>query len=412
MTNLQNTQSEVFTEKFYSPFKFYIRYDGDVQSGRYDEADYWRDELSQSEAVYYMDDIKLAIRRDIDDLDTDRGLAEYIDTPLSDKVESLFPTVELHDDQLWCVADVRISGSLSREEEAELKDWWTGQLSDGWGEGFEQRGIKVGRDELYVEPWHSGGTFFVYTADTFAKHILPGREEYAQDKIGDLLGYMHTAKDDIPQFLLVPEVQRLTTELYFTDMSLSDMREYLGEDLVSAWGGEIAVPDHGEPLLKAVIACVEHGGDITLNIPYTPAEREELSNFLLEKNHGDPDGDMAITSKPDTDFMVSLKSDSDLGRRLIPLLDEKATLSEANMVSDILIRHCSDKRLEQINEELACGNSRIITGAMEAIGSLRRIKEGIAKPSVLETIRKSKEETKNNQAPCKDARAKGHDIEL
>ncbi len=84
-----------------------------------------------------------------------------------EKVRSLFVDVEVIGGRLWCVAALELTGPLTTEEMANIKEYLTGQYSDGFGEGFEQRYVEVNGGELNVHLWKSSDQFFIATRQEF-----------------------------------------------------------------------------------------------------------------------------------------------------------------------------------------------------------------------------------------------------
>lgn len=152
---------------WYFPLEVKLRADDNLEY--YDDIDYCADDIDSREAVYYKDEILEQLEKENSSFDTPRMLAEYIHDPaLSGKVYSMTPTVEEHGGRLWGAMVMRLSGELTPDEISGLKDYISGQNSDGYGESLEQHEIKVSTGELYVSFWHSRGDYAVYTQEEFA----------------------------------------------------------------------------------------------------------------------------------------------------------------------------------------------------------------------------------------------------
>lgn len=84
---------------------------------------------------------------------------------MSTLIRSYIFTIERVQGQLMGIAECRIQGDLTAEELDRLKEYVSGQASDGFGEGFEQRPIKTGEGEIYVSLWSGDKSWSIMTRD-------------------------------------------------------------------------------------------------------------------------------------------------------------------------------------------------------------------------------------------------------
>lgn len=134
------------TFKLYSPLTAELLSDG---------SEYWNDADSIVLRGYELTDYVEAITAQIAEEGT--NIEQYMDAEddpyLAAHVKSIRLSVEERDGELCGCATVIADKDLTEHGWNDLQDYITGQYSDGWGEGFEQRDIQVEDGILNVHFW-------------------------------------------------------------------------------------------------------------------------------------------------------------------------------------------------------------------------------------------------------------------
>ncbi len=186
--------------RFYSPVAAVIDYTGNCQLGYpsyfdYDPAEICGgdgeenfDYLFPEDITQYVQDINAAIQKDWVEMKLEKQgfMASFLwgsrqaQASVYEKVSSALPRIEIVDDKAYAVTECCITSKLAAGEVETLKDFFTGQYSDGWGEGFEQRAIQTEWGALYVCFWPDG--FMIETEEEFETRMdLERRREMQMD---------------------------------------------------------------------------------------------------------------------------------------------------------------------------------------------------------------------------------------
>lgn len=114
-------------------------------------------ELTPYDIAKFEDEILEAIQENALPEESERGLMKYYgdNDSVNAKVKRYDFLVEVVGDELMGVVTAELNAPLDERELGTLKETISGQASDGWGEGFEQREIKCGGRDVYVGFWQS-----------------------------------------------------------------------------------------------------------------------------------------------------------------------------------------------------------------------------------------------------------------
>ena len=138
--------------KFYSPLTAeFFPNEPDWENESYNE--YEGCPLDGHDLLQYADAVDEAVKKDIADFNGDLMQYYHEDDSVRSKVVSAVPSVEIRGNKLCGCLTVELKETLLDDEQTVLCNYISGQYSDGWGEGFEQREIDVGDGKLYVHFW-------------------------------------------------------------------------------------------------------------------------------------------------------------------------------------------------------------------------------------------------------------------
>ena len=159
------------TTKYYCPLT--VRVHGTDSWGDVDEDGYEED----AEFAARHEDVIRQRMIDYNAID-ENNMADYFhgNNGVSEKLRSAEWGFERRNGELYGCITVQTAGPLTEDEEQDLKEWITGQNSDGAFENLEDHPIDSEDGKLSISLWHGGNDYFVSTRDELDEYIAQQNE--------------------------------------------------------------------------------------------------------------------------------------------------------------------------------------------------------------------------------------------
>lgn len=163
---LINQHRNNVTEHFYCPLvaSVYFR-------DEYGNCDDFPNEYEGDFLSPYEDRIRELIQRE-DGLDSE-NLAAYFygSNGAVGKLKEIHFGTQNVDGVLYGSIRVELTEPLTPEENEEIREYLISQAADGYGEGIEQREIRIPDGEMYVSFWNSNEDYFMYNESEFDNYL-------------------------------------------------------------------------------------------------------------------------------------------------------------------------------------------------------------------------------------------------
>lgn len=136
------------------------------ERNEYGDMDAYPTEVAPRDAAGYLAEIRARLYAEQFEWEAERGLMQYYnpDDEVNRKVLSAKPYAEVVDGKLYGVAVCCLQEPLTPDELECFKSWWSGQMSDGFGEHLEQQAIRChDGNEIYVSFWSPDVNWHIHT---------------------------------------------------------------------------------------------------------------------------------------------------------------------------------------------------------------------------------------------------------
>ena len=221
--------------KFYSPLTAdFFPNEPDYEDEFYDE--YEGCPLDGHELLEYETAIRDAVENDTRDFGGDLMQYYHEDDSVRNKVVTAIPSVEVHGNKLCGCLTVELKEPLLDDEQTVLCNYISGQYSDGWGEGFEQRDIRVDDGTLAVHFWQEDGFKMTPSFEKIQDHMQmtqrPKMQLIGQD--GNIFAIMGRASRLLTDYGQADKAKEMRDRVMSCDSyqkALSIVSEYVETEL-------------------------------------------------------------------------------------------------------------------------------------------------------------------------------------